>query len=101
MAVLAVDHMGSYAPDQVPLQRRPRSRWYLTSLLVPKTARDSYERDPTNEGEMVAGRRRWPHAANPYPSRSYEPQSLPPIPPAWGRLLSRRTAVGPLTFARL
>ena len=50
---LAADLVGPYAVDE--RLRLPPSRWYLTGFLVPKTVRDSEERDPTDDEEMAAG----------------------------------------------
>lgn len=53
VAALAADLVGPYAVDE--RLRLPPSRWYLTGFLVPKTVRDSDERDPTDDEEMAAG----------------------------------------------
>jgi len=53
VAALAADLVGPYEPGEV--LRLPPSRWYLTGFLVPKTVRNSDDRDPTDDDEMGAG----------------------------------------------
>jgi len=53
VAAVAIDQLGPYVPDEV--LRPPPSRWYLIGFLVPKTVRDSDDRDPTDDDEMAAG----------------------------------------------